>query len=52
MAFIEAASATTAGVMSRASSARVTTVLPSPTSRPELSKLKAVEKGATASMMS
>ena len=52
LAFIEAASATTAGVMSRASRARVTIVLPSPTSRPALSKSKAVEKGATASMMS
>ena len=49
---IKPASATTAGVMSKASRARVTIVLPSPTSRPALSKSKAVEKGATASMMS
>ena len=47
-----AASATTFGVMSKASRARVTSWLGSPTSSPELSKPKAVAKGAAASMMS
>ena len=52
LAFFCAASSTTLSVISKARRARVTSVFPSPTKRPQLSKLMAEAKGATASIIS